>query len=183
MAYDFSQLKLKIKDTEEWLKKELSSIRTGRASMAVLDSLQVEAYGSYMPINQLANVSIEDVRTIRIAPWDTSVSKAIEKAITTSNLGLSSAVDDKGIRLFFPELTGERRTMLIKVAKEKMEDARITLRKERESAWADIQKKEEEGTISEDDKFRAKEEMQKFIDEGNNNLEGLFQKKEQEITS
>ena len=181
MAYDFSQFKTKIKDTEEWLKKELLSIRTGRANMAVLDAISVEVYGSYMPINQLANIAVEDSRTIRIAPWDSSVSKAIEKAISTSNLGLSTAVDDKGIRLFFPELTGERRTMLVKVAKEKMEDARITLRKEREAAWDDIQKKEKEGLVSEDDKFRAKDEMQKYVDEGNKNLEALFVKKEEEI--
>jgi ribosome recycling factor len=181
MAYDFSQLKTRIKDTEEWLKKELTGIRTGRANMAVLDTIQVEMYGSYMPVNQLANIALEDVRTLRIAPWDNTASKAIEKAINNSNLGLSTAVDDKGIRLFFPELTGDRRTMLVKVAKEKMEDARVALRKERESAWSDVQVKEKEGIISEDDKFRAKEEMQKYIDEGNNNLEALFVKKEQEI--
>jgi ribosome recycling factor len=181
MAYDFSQLKTRIRDTEEWLKKELTGIRTGRANMAVLDTIQVEMYGSYMPVNQLANISLEDVRTLRIAPWDNTASKAIEKAINNSNLGLSTAVDDKGIRLFFPELTGERRAMLVKVAKEKMEDARVALRKERESAWSDVQIKEKEGIISEDDKFRAKDEMQKYIDEGNNNLETLFVKKEQEI--
>jgi ribosome recycling factor len=181
MAYDFSQLKTRIKDTEDWLKKELTGIRTGRANMAVLDTIQVEMYGSYMPVNQLANISLEDVRTLRIAPWDNTASKAIEKAIGNSNLGLSTAVDDKGIRLFFPELTGERRAMLVKVAKEKMEDARVALRKEREAAWSDVQAKEKEGMISEDDRFRAKEEMQKYIDEGNNNLEALFVKKEQEI--
>jgi len=181
MAYDFSQLKTRIKDTEEWLRKELTAIRTGRANMAVLDTIQVEMYGSYMPVNQLANIALEDVRTLRIAPWDSSSSKAIEKAISNSNLGLSTAVDDKGIRLFFPELTGERRAMLVKVAKEKMEDARIALRKERENAWDDVQSKEKDGQISEDDKFRAKDEMQKYIDEGNNNLEALFLKKEQEI--
>lgn len=181
MAYDFSQLKARIKDTEEWLKKELTAIRTGRANMAVLDTIQVEMYGSYMPVNQLANISMEDVRTLRIAPWDNTALKAIEKAINNSNLGLSTAIDDKGMRLFFPELTGERRIMLVKVAKEKMEDARVALRKERENAWDDVQAKEKEGDISEDDKFRAKEEMQKYIDEGNASLESLFSKKEQEI--
>lgn len=149
--------------------------------MAVLDTIHVEAYGSMMPVNQLANISIEDPRTIRIAPWDSSVTKAIEKAITQSNLGLSAAVDDKGLRLFFPELTGERRSMLVKVAKEKLEEARIALRKERESAWDTIQSQEKDGAISEDDKFRAKDEMQKHIDEGNKVLESLFEKKEQEI--
>lgn len=181
MAYDFSKLKTKVKDTEEWLKKELGGIRTGRANMAVLDVVSVEAYGSYMPINQLANVSVEDPRTIRISPWDMSVVKAIEKAITTSNLGLSASVDDKGIRMFFPELTGERREMLVKVAKEKLEEARISLRKEREAVWDDIQKKEKEGLMSEDERFRGKEEMQKFIDEGNSKLDEQFAKKEQEI--
>ena len=181
MAYDFSQLKTRIKDTEEWLKKELSAIRTGRANMAVLDTIQVEMYGSYMPVNQVANISMEDVRTLRIAPWDSTALKAIEKAISGSNLGLSTAVDDKGMRLFFPELTGERRAMLVKVAKEKMEDARVALRKERESAWDDVLKSEKDGLIAEDDKFRAKDEMQKYIDLGNANLEALFEKKEQEI--
>lgn len=182
MAYDFSQLKTKIKDTEEWLKKELSSIRTGRANMSVLDSIQAEVYGSYMPLNQLANISIEDARTIRIAPWDTTATKAIEKAITASNLGLSAAVDDKGVRLFFPELTGERRAMLVKVAKEKAEEARITLRKEREVSWDGIQKKEKEGGMGEDEKFRYKDEMQKYIDEANKKLDELFAAKEREIT-
>ena len=181
MAYEFSILKSKIKDTEEWLKKELGSIRTGRANMAVLDSITVEAYGSYMPINQLANVSVEDPRTIRIAPWDMSLGKNIDKAIGLSNLGLSSSVDDKGVRIFFPELTGERREMLVKLAKEKFEEARIALRKERENSWDDIQTKEKEGLMSEDEKFRSKDEMQKFIDEGNRKLEELFSKKQEEV--
>jgi len=112
MAYDFNPLKKRTTEIEEWLRKELSGIRTGRASAAILDTLAVEAYGSMMPINQVANITNEDARTLRITPWDNSLIKSLEKAITSSNLGLSAAVDDKGLRLNFPELTGERRTQL-----------------------------------------------------------------------
>jgi ribosome recycling factor len=181
MAYNFSNLKTNIKNTEEWLKKELTSMRTGRANTIVLDSIQAEVYGSYMPLNQLANISVEDARTIRIAPWDNSAIKPIEKAITNSNLGLSASVDDKGVRLFFPELTGEKRTLLVKVAKDKMEESRIALRKERETEIKNLDVAEKNGTISEDEKFRAKEEIQKLIDEANKKLEELFDAKEKEI--
>lgn len=182
MAYNFSKLNDKVKETEEWLVRELSSIRTGRATPILLDGVHVLAYGSMMPINQVATVSIEDARTLRITPYDPTVIKDIEKAIIVADLGISCAVDDIGIRVAFPELTGDRRIQLIKLAKQKYEDARITLRGEREETWSDIQKQEKEGGMSEDEKFRYKDEMQKIIDAGNNKLEQLFDKKEKEIT-
>ena len=111
MAYDFKKLKENIKGVEEWLKKEYSGLRTGIASPSILDGVVVEVYGSRMPINQLANIGIEDARVIRITPWDKSQAKAIEKAITLANLNVSVGIDDKGVRIFFPELTGERRTL------------------------------------------------------------------------
>jgi ribosome recycling factor len=104
MAYNFNVLKEGIKGVEEWLKKELSTVRTGRANLSILDSVNVEAYGTFMPINQVANLSMEDVRVVRIAPWDGSVTKDVEKAIIASDLGLSVTVDDKGLRVIFPEL-------------------------------------------------------------------------------
>ena len=183
MTYDFKNLKEKAKGVEEWLKKEYMGLRTGVASPAILDGVSVEAYGSKMPLNQVANIGIEDSRVIRITPWDKSQSKAIEKAITVANLGVSVGVDDKGVRIFFPELTTDRRTMLIKTAKAKLEDARVNLRGIREEVWGDIQEKEKEGELTEDDKFRYKTEMQKYIDESNANLEVLFDKKEKEINS
>lgn len=181
MAFNFVNLKDKIGQVEDWLTKELSGIRTGRAAPAILDSVVVDAYGSRMGIRELANVSTEGDKTIRIAPWDNSLSKAIEKAIIASNLGLSVAVDDKGIRIIFPELTGERREQLIKLLKSKLEEARASIRQIREKIWEEIQAQEKAGGMSEDDKFRHKEEMQKYIDEANAKLEELSIRKEKEI--
>lgn len=183
MQYNFAPLKDKTNQVVEWLTKELSTIRTNRATPSILDSVMVEAYGAPMPINQTASVTAEGPRSLRITPWDTSLAKGIEKAINTSNLGLSCAVDDKGVRVTFPELTAERRTMLVKLAKEKLEDARVSLRKERDACWNDIQAKEKGGGMSEDEKFRFKNEMQKIIDETGKKLEQAVERKEQEIMS
>lgn len=181
MAYNFTPFKEALKNTEEWLKKELSNVRTGRANLAILDSVKVESYGSLMPINQLANVGMEDPRTIRITPWDKQVTKEIEKAIIVSDLGLSVTVDDKGLRVIFPELTGERRTEFVKVIKQKLEDAKITVRGEREKVIKDIDSKEKAGEMGEDEKFRLKTELQKMIDDSTRVMEEAFNKKEKEI--
>ncbi|MCX6717108.1 MAG: ribosome recycling factor [Candidatus Taylorbacteria bacterium] len=183
MAYDFKVLKEKVKGVEEWLKKEYTGLRTGVASPSILDGILVESYGARLPINQVANIGIEDARVIRISPWDKSQSKAIEKAIMVANLGISLSVDDKGVRVFFPELTTERRGLLIKTAKAKLEDARVNLRGIREEVWGDIQIKEKEGKMTEDEKFRNKNDMQKVVDEANKALEVLLEKKEKEINS
>jgi len=180
---EFPQLTKRADEIKAWLKEEYSGLRTGRANVAVLDSVKVDSYGSLMPINQVANVAVEDAKTIRIVPWDQSQTKNIEKAIVDSNLGLSVNTDDKGLRVIFPELTSERREQLIKVAKQKLEDARISLRQERDEVWDDIQKQEKDGDISEDDKFRMKDEMQKIVDDTQKVLEEMAQKKETEITS
>lgn len=182
MAYDFKDVKAGIKNTEEWLRAEFSGIRTGRATPALLDSVMVEAYGSMMPINQVGSISVEDARMMRVSPWDMSLAKAVEKAIMLADLGLSLAVDDKGVRIMFPDLTADRRTNLIKLAKQKLEDARITLRGEREKTIKDIEKREKDGEIGEDEKFRLKTELQKYIDEAGVILEALFVKKEKEIS-
>ncbi len=182
MAYNTAQFKQSLKDVEEWLKGEFTGIRTGRANPAILDGIKVEAYGSEMPINQVANVSVEDARMMRITPWDMSQVKAIEKAIMVSDLGLSVAVDEKGLRVNFPELTSDRRAALIKIAKQKLEDARVTLRSEREKAIKDIDAQEKAKQISEDEKFRMKTDLQKVLDDANRELDALFTKKEKEIS-
>lgn len=179
--YDFSSLAQKIDETKEWLKKEYAGIRTGRATPAILDSIRVEAYGSLMPLNQVATVTVEDARTVRVAPWDQSQVRIIEKAIEAAALGVSLATDEKGVRVNFPQLTSERREQLLKLTRAKLEEARVALRKDRDHVWTDIQKKEKDGDMSEDDKFRAKEEMQKHIDKGNTELEALAAKKEKEL--
>lgn len=181
--FNFSQFKEKTKEIETWLQKEFSVLRTGRAVPAILDSIQVESYGTKMGIKEVAAILLEDPRTIRIEPWDKSQSKNIEKAIITSNLGLSVSVDDKGLRIIFPELTSERREQLAKVAKQKLEEARVSLRSLRDKTWEEIQKKEKEGGMGEDDKFRLKEEMQKLVDDANKKLEELSDRKVSDINS
>ena len=180
--YQFNELKEKISGVEDWLLKELSLIRTGRATPVILDSILVEAYGSKMGIKGLANVIIEDAKTIRVEPWDMNMGKPIEKAITTSNLGLSLAPFEKGLRIIFPDLTSERREQLIKVMKGKLEEARVSLRGVRDKTWNEIQEKEKQGGMGEDIKFRLKEDMQKMIDEVNSKLDAMAAKKESEIS-
>lgn len=183
MQYNFTKLKSDIAATEAWLQKELANVRTNRANPAILDGVHVEAYGSDMLINQVASVTNEDPRTIRITPWDQALVKAIEKSISTANLGVSVSVDDKGVRVSFPELTGERRVEIVKLAKEKMEQARIQIRKHRDEVITDIDKKEKEGGMGEDEKFAFKKEVQKMIDEANKKAGDLLDKKEKEILS
>src|SRR3989344_6112941 len=125
MAYNFSLFKSSAETVLEWLKKEFAGIRTGRAAPSILDAVQVDAYGSKMPISQLATVSVEGPKSLRIVAWDKEVAKSIDRAIRESNLGLCVSLDDQGIRVIFPELTSERRAMLAKIAKEKLEEARV----------------------------------------------------------
>ncbi len=183
MAYDFKKLKEELKNAEEWLKKEFMTLRTGMASPAVLDAVQVEAYGSRMHINQVATIGIEDPRSIRISPYDKSQSKEIEKAINAANLGVSVMTDDKGIRIFFPELTGERRAILMKTAKDKVENSKKNVRSAREETMKDLDQKEKDADMGEDDCIRYKKEVQKLVDDSNKNLETLLEKKETEINS
>ena len=183
MLYDFSKLKSKTKEVEEWLKKEYTGVRTGMAAPALLDGVLVESYGSRMGIKEMASVSIEDARSLRVSPWDISQVAAIEKAITLANLGVSIRADEKGLRVLFPELTTERRTALVKVANAKLEEARVSLRSARDEVWSEIQKKERDGEMGEDDKFRLKTEMQKIIDDASKKLEEVVAKKDKEIMS
>ncbi len=183
MQYDFTKFKTKIKETEDWLKKEFTSIRTGMASPQLLDTIMVESYGQRMPIIQVGSVSIADARSLLVTPWDASQVKAVEKAITAADLGVSLKTDEKGVRVFFPELTSERREILTKLAKEKLEQAKITIRNAREETVKDIDAKEKLGGMSEDEKFRFKAEVQKMIDAGNKTLEEIFAKKQKEVNN
>lgn len=181
--YDFKPFEKKIVDITDRLGKELAGIRTGRATPMILDGIFVESYGTRVSLNQVANISVEDARTLRITPWDQSQTKEIEKAVTVANLGLSVGADEKGVRVFFPDLTAERRTSLMKLAKEKVEEIRTSLRSARDDIWSDIQKREKEGKIPEDDKYRAKEEMQKRVDAANKTFDAALERKEKEISS
>lgn len=182
MAYDFKPFETKLKEAEEWLTREFGAVRTGRASGAILDMVQVESYGSRLPINQVGTVGNEDARTLRISLWDKSQIKAVEKAITDANLGVSVSSDDQGLRVIFPELTSERRAQLMKLAKAKLEDARVAVRKARDEVMKDLDAKEKEGEMSEDEKFRAKEDAQKRVDTVNKSLDEALVRKEKEIS-
>ncbi len=183
MAYNFTPFKDKIKHTEDWLRKEYTAIRTGQASPAVLDNVMVGSYGSMMPVSQVASIAIEDSKSLRIAPWDISLIKEIEKALVASGLGLSIRTDEKGVRASFPALTEERRGALIKLAKEKLEEARISLRKEREPVVKDLESQQKAGTMQEDEAKRMLKEVQKLVDEANKKFDEIRTKKEAEIQS
>lgn len=177
MSYDLSTFKQRAAEVSEWLTREYSNIRTGRATPAILDAVQVESYGSKVPVKHVANISLEDARTLRVVPWDKNQTKALESGVMAANLGLSVVADGEGLRVIFPELTGERREQFVKLVKEKMEEARVSLRKEREKVLSEI------NNLPEDEKFRGREELQKLVDEWNDKFAQLAEKKEVELRS
>jgi ribosome recycling factor len=183
MSYDFTKFKKSLSGTEEWVKREFTSIRTGQASPTLLDSVKVESYGAVVPLSQVGSIMTEGARTLRITPWDLSQTKSVEKAITVANLGVSVSVDDKGLRVNFPELTAESRTAIVKIAKEKLEEGRKQIRIHRDEAMKDLKAKVKGGGIGEDEMFRHEKEIQKFVDETNKKLDEFYAKKEKEITA
>jgi ribosome recycling factor len=171
----------RLKAIIDWLTNEYSSIRTGQATPALIDGVKVESYGSMMPINQVASIGVEDARTIRVSPWDSQIVKSIETAIREADLGVSVVTDSSGLRIIFPELTGERRVQLLKLAKSKLEDARVSVRSARDEVMKEVEKQQKDGDISEDEKFAKKEDTQKKVDTANRSLDALYEKKELEI--
>jgi ribosome recycling factor len=177
MAYNLDNAKNAFKKASEWLRGEYASLHTGRATPVVLDGINIESYGSYQPVKNVASINIEDPKTLRVVPWDKSHTKEIEKAIQAANIGLSVSTDDMGLRVIFPMQTEETRIRMVKVLKDKLEDARITVRKEREEILGDMKDAE----LPEDEMFRTKESLQKIVDEANAELLELFEKKEREV--
>lgn len=181
--YDFKSFDGKIAAAKEWLSKEYRGLRTGRAAPAILDGVMVSAYGSMMPLKQVGNVSVEDARTLRVSAYDQGLLKDIERAISAANLGVGTSADGATVRVTFPELTSERREQLVKLAKSKLEEARTSVRLARDDSWKEIQEREREGTLTEDDKFFLKDELQKRVDKANEDLEGSFENKEKEMSA
>jgi len=181
MTYDFSEFKKKAGDIAEHLNKELSAIHTGRASSAILDGIFIESYGAQLAVQHVATIANEDARTLRIVPWEKANGKEIEKAINTANLGISVSTDESGLRIFFPPLTTERRVSFTKLVRDKVESSRVTLKGVREQSKNDIIAAERDGNMSEDEKTRALEDLQKLVDETNVNLGAIGEKKEKEI--
>ena len=182
MAYNFSGLKKEIETIRDWFAKELSHIRTGRATPSILDGVRVESYGSQMPISHVASITVSDAKTILVSPWDKNQVRPIETAIMNAGLGISTTTSGDGVRVIFPELTSETRETLGKILKAKHEEARVSLRSARDEVWDDIQTQERDGKISEDDKFRFKNEMQKMVDDTNKMFDEMAERKEKEIS-
>lgn len=179
---ELKHMREQMEKTVEHFKNETASLRTGRASPALVEGITVEYYGQTTPLVQIASISSPSSQMLVIQPWDKNALEPIQKAILQSPLGIMPIVDKDSIRLTLPSLTEERRAGLIKLLDQKVEEARIAIRQEREDAMRKVQKMKEEGTLREDDFFKAKADIQKIVDEFNNEkIKTLRDKKEKEI--
>ncbi len=167
--------------TADALKRDLATLRAGRANPSLLNKIEVDYYGVMTPINQTANISAPDSRTILVQPWDKSTLKAIEKAILSSDLGLNPNNDGTVVRIAIPPLTEERRKELVKVVKKKGEDAKVAVRNIRRELIEDLKKLEKGHEVSEDDVGRGLDEAQKITEKGIKRLDDIIAAKEAEI--
>jgi len=163
------------------LKNDLNKVRTGRASLSLLDDIRVDYYGTLTPLNQMASLSVPESRLIIIQPWDVSMIKEIEKAILKSDLGLTPTNDGKLIRISIPPLTEERRKQLVKVVHKKSEEHKIAVRNIRRDSNDLLKGLKKDGDISEDDAFRAQDQVQKITDEHVKLIDEVCKEKEKEI--
>lgn len=182
MAYQFTEFDGRTKELIDWLSTEFTQIRTGRATPALIDGIKVDSYGAKVPLQQVGSVGVEDARTLRVSLWDPSQIKDVEKAIINADLGISVMTDEKGLRVVFPELTADRREQLIKLAKTKLEEARVSLRGARDDAMKEIDTLKKNGEMGENEQFNLKEILQKRVDETNGSLNDMLAAKEKEIT-
>lgn len=171
----------RMKKTVEVLRKELASVRAGRANPGMLEKISVDYYGTPTPVNQLANISIPESRMLIIQPWDKTVMPAIEKAILKSDLGLTPSNDGVVIRLTIPQLTAERRAEIVKTVKKKAEENRVAVRNIRRELIDDIKKVEKEKVVSEDESKKGQEKAQKLTDKYIKEIDDVLDKKEKEI--
>ncbi|MBI4049683.1 MAG: ribosome recycling factor [Candidatus Doudnabacteria bacterium] len=181
MITDLTKKEAEFAKAVEHLRSELKTVRTGRASAQLVEHLEVEYYGTKTPLIQLAQIAVPEPRSITIQPYDKQALKEIEKAVQTSNLGINPINDGTYIRLNIPPMTEERRKELVKVVAQMAERTRVSIRNIREEIWKEIQKQENEGKISEDDKIGAKEDLQKMVDKFNEQIKKLADAKEQEV--
>ena len=175
------QLKEKMGSSIDALKRELVKIRTGRASLSILDGIAVDAYGSMMPLNQVGTLTIPESRLIAIQPWDPQMLPLIEKAILSSDIGLTPANDGKVIRLPIPQLTEERRKDLVKQVKKISEEFRVAVRNVRREANDQLKAMKKDKEISEDDMFRLQDEAQKETDKFIKQIDEIAAGKEKEV--
>jgi len=162
-------------------RSELAAIRTGRAAPALVEKLRVEYYGSEVPLQQIAGIQVPEAKVLLITPYDKSALKAIEKAITNSDLGVNPSNDGSLIRLTFPPLTEERRKAMVKVAHAKAEDGRVAVRNVRRAARKDLESLEKDGDISSDDLERAEKELERVTHEYVTDIDRVLRNKEDEL--
>ena len=172
----------KMKKAIESCNREFSEIRTGRASPSLVEGLHIDYYGTLTLLKQIASISIPDARLIVIQPWDPSAITEIEKAILKSNLGITPSNDGKVVRLGIPQLSKERREELAKVVKKMAEDGRVSLRTIRRDSNEAIKKLQDDKVISEDDRFKAQDQIQKITDKYIEKIDQIFKEKERELT-
>ena len=171
----------KFQNVIEHFLTELVKLRTGRANAALVEGILVDYYGSKTPLKQIASINVPEPRMIIIQPWDKGSLANIETAIRKSDLGVNPVNDGQVVRLAIPPLNEERRLELSKVLNKMAEESKVSVRNIREDIWKEIQEKEKKGELSEDEKFRGKEALQKAIDEYNKKIEEIREKKEKEI--
>lgn len=165
----------------DFLKGDLTQLRTGRASTAMVEDISVEAYGSHQPVKAVGTIMVLDPKTVTVEPWDKGLLAAVEKGIRDSGLGINPVNDGRLIRLSLPDLTSERRQELVKVLHQKLEHARISVRKVREEVREKIIAEEKAKSISEDEKFRLQEELEKMVKGYNEEVQKIGENKEAEI--
>jgi ribosome recycling factor len=175
------ETKARMGKTIDDLENELKRVRTGRASLSLLDGIRVDYYGTQTPLNQMASLSVPESRLIVIQPWDVSGIKEIEKAILKSDLGLTPSSDGKLIRISIPPLTEERRKELVKVVSKMCEEHKIATRNIRRDANELLKGFKKDGDIAEDDAFKAQDQVQKITDEFINRIDDIYKEKEKEI--
>ncbi|ANK81261.1 MAG: ribosome recycling factor [Rhizobiales bacterium NRL2] len=178
---DIDDMKRRMAGAVDALKKDLSGLRTGRASAGLLDSVTVKVYGSEMPLNQVATVNVPEARMLSVQVWDRNNAGAVEKAIRESNLGLNPAGEGQIIRVPIPELTEERRREYTKVAGQYAEQARVAVRNIRRHAMDELKKQEKDGDISQDDHRLYADEVQTDTDQTIKEIDQLLEQKQQEI--
>jgi len=166
-----------------FLEREVSKIRTGRASASLVEDIMVDCFGQKMALKQLAAISSPEPKQIVIQPWDKSYFDSIQKALANSSLGANPIVDKDVIRITLPPMSEEYRKSLLRMLSEKQEEARKTLRRWRGEVWEEVQEKAKQGEIREDDKFRAKDELQDLLDEYGEKIESIGERKKKEIES
>ena len=179
--FDINELKRRMQGATQALKHELGGLRTGRAAASMLEPVQVDAYGTHMPLNQVATISVPEPRLLSVQVWDKSMVKAVEKAIVDSNLGLSPATEGQVLRLRIPELNQERRKELVKVAHKYAEAAKVAVRLVRRDGLDIVKKLEKNHEISEDDQKRLDNDVQKATDASIAEIDQLLAAKEKEI--